>query len=100
MKLTEDTPVTKSFAIVKSVKDFRHYPLESISKLAQIARHLKLVDWSCRSDKYGYKVEPRAGARMQHIDALSRIPYVTAIVSSHEEIRLPQERDVVFNAIR
>lgn len=101
----------EALAIVEGVKKFRHYLFGIHFKIVTDCQAFeltlrkkdltpKVARWVLLLDEYDYEVEHRAGARMQHTDALSRMPYVAAVVSLHEEMRLAQERDEELNAIR
>ncbi|CAK1590836.1 unnamed protein product [Parnassius mnemosyne] len=69
----------EALAVIEGVKKFHHYLFGS---------------------EYDYDVEHRAGCRMPHADALSRIPYVAAVVTLHEKISQAQERDEDLKAIK
>lgn len=101
----------EALAIVEGVKKFRHYLFGIHFKIVTDCQAFeltlkkkdltpKVARWVLLLNDYDYEVEHRPAARMQHTDALSRNPYVGAIVSLHEEMRLAQQRDEALSAIR
>ncbi|KAG6465495.1 hypothetical protein O3G_MSEX015186 [Manduca sexta] len=101
----------EALAIVEAVRKFRHYlygmHFKIVTDCKAFEQTLKKKDltpkvarWVFLLDEYDYVIEHRAGHKMQHVDALSRNPFVATIVSLQEEIRKGQEADDELKAIR
>ncbi|CAG4942267.1 unnamed protein product [Colias eurytheme] len=50
-------------------------------------------------EDYSFEVEHRSGSKMNHVDALSRYPFV-GIISLHDQVKLAQDQDEGLKAIK
>lgn len=102
----------EALAIIEGVKKFRHYLYGRHFKIVTDCKAFeltlkkkdltpKVARWVMLLDEYDYEIEHRAGSKMKHADALSRIPFSAAVTTTlHDDIRTAQDNDEGLKAIK
>lgn len=101
----------EALAIIEAVKKFRPYLYGKHFKIVTDCQAFqqtlmkkdltaKVARWVIDLNQYTYTVEHRAGAKMQHVDALSRNPYVSTVTSLRDQVKLAQDQDDGVRAIK
>nr|XP_049693297.1 uncharacterized protein LOC126053899 [Helicoverpa armigera]XP_049695188.1 uncharacterized protein LOC126054290 [Helicoverpa armigera]XP_049704767.1 uncharacterized protein LOC126056282 [Helicoverpa armigera] len=101
----------EALAIIEGIRKFRHYlygiPFKIVTDCKAFELTLKKKDlsakvarWVLMLSEYDFEVEHRAGSRMQHADALSRIPTVAVVTTLQESLRQAQDQDDGIKAIK
>lgn len=101
----------EALAIIEGVKRFRvylygiHFTIVTDCQAFEMTLRKKdlcpkVARWVLYLDQFDYEVVHRAGAKMQHADALSRNPCMTIVTNSlQDQIRSAQQKDDGLRAI-
>lgn len=104
----------EALAIIDGVKKFRcylygtHFKIVTDCKAFQMTLNKKdlvmstqVARWILLLQEYDFEIEHREGSKMQHVDALSRNPYVAFLKTNaiHEQLKVAQENDEGLKAI-
>ncbi|CAG4907160.1 unnamed protein product [Colias eurytheme] len=97
-------------AVIEGIKKFHQYlhgiHFKIVTDCKAFEQTLKKKDLSAKVARwvlfltdYSFEVEHRSGSKMNHVDALSRYPFV-GIISLHDQVKLAQDQDEGLKAIK